>query len=259
MKPVIGIDVSKGMSHGFIFLDRNQPYGNSFRFLHTSDEMNSLLAALSGERPDVVLESTGHYHLGIVAVLEKRGYRVITLNPLISQRARKTKLRKVKTDAEDAKHLAELYYKENLCITTATKHPAEQTELRFLSRQHEMISHAYVQAQLNFQSILDQLFPLYSTIFGQLFSRTALEVLRKYPVPELVLASTHSEIVTTIQTYCNRSYSWASNKAESIFSAAKNSLALDSSPSQITALKLMINLLLEYQQHLTDLELEIKK
>lgn len=31
----------------------------------------------------VVLESTGHYHLGIVAILKKIGFEIITLNPLI--------------------------------------------------------------------------------------------------------------------------------------------------------------------------------
>lgn len=36
----------------------------------------------SFSKPAVVLESTGHYHRGLVAVLQKKGYEVITLNPL---------------------------------------------------------------------------------------------------------------------------------------------------------------------------------
>ncbi|WP_206669912.1 hypothetical protein [Paenibacillus luteus] len=59
---------------------------------------------------------------------------------------------------------------------------------------------SYVQAQLNFQSILDQLFSLYSTVLGQVFSRTSLEVLRKYPTPERVIAIKHIEIVEMIHT-----------------------------------------------------------
>jgi transposase len=116
MRPVIGVDVSKGESEGSIFL----AYGKSFRFQHTYEEINKLLAKLqevkelTGLKPAVVLESTGHYHRGLVTVLQKKGYEVITLNPLIPQWAHKFKLRKVKTDAEDAKHLAELYYKEQL-------------------------------------------------------------------------------------------------------------------------------------------------
>ncbi|SFM52348.1 Transposase [Paenibacillus sp. 1_12] len=195
--------------------------------------------------------------MGLVAALQKQAYKIIILNPLIPQRARKSKLRKVKTDAEDAKHLAELYYKEELKPTPLKQN--EQVELRFLSRQHEMITHAYVQAQLNFQSILDQLFPLYSNLFGQLFSKTALQVLRKYSTPEQVLLSDVEEITRTISSSCNRSSSWATKKAEDIVTAAKNSLMTNSSNhSQIISLRLMIDLLMEYQTHLSHLEREIQ-
>lgn len=263
MNPVIGIDVSKGESEGFIFLERNNPLGKSFRFLHTYDGIQNLISrlqeveSLTKRKPAIVLESTGHYHLGLVAVLQKQEYEIIILNPLIPQRARKSKLRKVKTDAEDAKHLAELYYKEEL--KPAPLKQNKQVELRFLSRQHEMITHAYVQTQLNFQSILDQLFPLYSNLFGQLFSKTALLVLRKYPTPEQVLLSDLEEITRTISSSCNRSNPWAIKKTEALVTAAKNSLMMNTSnQSQIIALRLMIDLLMEYQTHLSHLEKEIQ-
>lgn len=136
--------------------------------------------------------------------------------------------------------------------------PISQEELRFLSRQYEMISHSYVQAQLNFRSMLDQVFPLFSTVFGQLFSMTALEILRKYPTPEHVLNADHDEMKETIHAQCNRSFLWASQRADDIVKAAKNSLIVDSNSCQITALRLMINLLMEYQNHLADLERAIK-
>ncbi|MEG6589305.1 IS110 family transposase [Paenibacillus barengoltzii] len=263
MKPVIGIDVSKGESEGDILLERNKPYEKAFRFQHTHDDISRLIVKLEeveelvGVKLAVVLESTGHYHLGLVSTLQKHGYEVIALNPLIPQRARKSKLRKVKTDSEDAKHLAELYYKDEL-KPSLTKRSKEQEELRFLSRQHQMITHAYVQAQLNFQSILDQVFPLYTDILGQLFSVTALEVLKRYPTPEHVLNALQEEIKDSIASRCNRSDSWASTKAAAIVQAAKNSLVIEPNPSQIIALRLMINLLMEYQSHLANLEEEIR-
>ncbi|PYI49941.1 IS110 family transposase [Paenibacillus flagellatus] len=263
MKPVIGIDVSKCESEGYIFLERNKPYEKAFRFLHTHEEITKLnmklekVEELAGAKPAVVLESTGHYHLGLVGALQKHGYEVIVLNPLISQRARKSKLRKVKTDSEDAKQLAELYYRDEL-KAGLTKRSMEQEELRFLSRQHQMINHAYVQAQLHFQSILDQVFPLYTDIFGQLFSVTALEVLKMYPTPEHVLTAAQDELKEKIVARCNRSDSWASTKAAAMIQAARNSLVIDPNPSQVIAMRLMINLLMEYQSHLANLEQEIK-
>ncbi|ARF66913.1 hypothetical protein B7C51_02495 [Paenibacillus larvae subsp. pulvifaciens] len=121
-----------------------------------------------------------------------------------------------------------------------------------------MIRHSYVQAQLNFRSILDQVFPLFSTVFGQLFSMTALEVLRKNPTPEHLLNADHDEMKETIHVQCNRSFLWASQRADDIVKAAKNSLIVNSNSCQITALRLIINLLMEYQNHLANLERAIK-
>ncbi len=72
MKPVIGIDVSKGESEGDILLERNKPYEKAFRFQHTHDDISRLIVKLEeveelvGVKPAVVLESTGHSHLGLV-------------------------------------------------------------------------------------------------------------------------------------------------------------------------------------------------
>lgn len=43
MNPVIGLDVSKGQSQGQVFLDKGQPYGKSFSFLHTQEGLHYLL------------------------------------------------------------------------------------------------------------------------------------------------------------------------------------------------------------------------
>lgn len=62
MRPVIGIDVSKE-SQGFILLEKNKPYGNSFRFQHTHSEMSKLfmkldeIGKLTGLRPVVQTSS----------------------------------------------------------------------------------------------------------------------------------------------------------------------------------------------------------
>lgn len=40
---IIGIDVSKGESQGQAFLDKNRPYGTSFRFSHDKKGLEFLL------------------------------------------------------------------------------------------------------------------------------------------------------------------------------------------------------------------------
>ncbi|MEC0344114.1 IS110 family transposase [Peribacillus frigoritolerans] len=60
----------------------------------------------------VILESTGHYHTPVIQYLEEHGILYILLNPIISYQAKKSSLRKVKTDAIDVYQLCVLYYKE---------------------------------------------------------------------------------------------------------------------------------------------------
>ncbi len=121
MNPVIGLDVSKGESQVQAFLDKGKPYRKSFSIKHDREGLETFLAflqeveqAAQGQPPSVVLESTGHYHLPVIQFLEDQEYVYIVINPLISHRAKSSSLRKVKTDAVDAYHLCELYYKEEL-------------------------------------------------------------------------------------------------------------------------------------------------
>jgi transposase len=64
----------------------------------------------TGQKPPIILESTGHYHSSVVQYLEERGYLLIIVNPLISYKAKSSSLRKVKTEAADAYHLCWLFY-----------------------------------------------------------------------------------------------------------------------------------------------------
>jgi transposase len=94
MNPVVGIDVSKENSQGQAFLDKNQPYKQSFHFEHTEDGFQFFLKIfqeiekMCGVRPAIILEATGHYHQPVVQVVEKHEYLLMVVNPLTSQRAK---------------------------------------------------------------------------------------------------------------------------------------------------------------------------
>ena len=94
MNPVIGLDVAKGESQVQAFLEKKKPYKKSFKVAHTLDGLQDLYAFIkeveevSGSKPPLVLESTGHYHIPVVQYFEKRGYLLIVVNPLISYKAK---------------------------------------------------------------------------------------------------------------------------------------------------------------------------
>lgn len=262
MRPVIGIDVSKGESEGQVFLDKNKPYGKAFRFSHSKSgflEFENLLSevtTVSQKRPDIILEATGHYHLPILDFLESQGYSPIILNPLIAQRAKKSSLRKVKTDAKDAFHLAELFYKEDFEPTKERN--LQLMNLRHLTREHEALTQIYIQHKLNFQSILEQVFPFYSGVFSDLFSATSLRLLQHYPTPHRVREASTEEIAERITSLNSRPLSWSLQKAATLKIAAENNpifgVILD---SHALTLNLMIELILQYQEHLRFLEEQI--
>lgn len=245
------------------YLERKKPYKKSFKVKHDLDGLASLLdfikeiEDISGDRPPLVMESTGHYHTPVVQYFEEKGYLIIIVNPLISYKAKSSSLRKVKTDIIDANHLCELYYKEDL--EPYKKRGIQLANLRHLTRQHDNITGMYVQTKLQFQTVLDQIFPEYSNVFGDLYSDVSLKILQAFPTSEDILKANNEALTTKIKEFCNsRSLQWANQQAEKLMTAAAQNpfqKALYSSLSP--SLDMYINMLFEYKKHLSLLENEI--
>ncbi|MBV7507397.1 IS110 family transposase, partial [Bacillus sp. sid0103] len=144
MNPVVGLDIAKGESQVQAYLEKKKPYKSSFKVAHTLEGLDELyqflreIESLTGVKPPIVLEATGHYHTPVVQFFEDRNYLLIIVNPLISYRAKSSSLRKVKTDIIDANHLCELYYKEDL--EPYKKRGIQLLNLRNLTRQHENLT-----------------------------------------------------------------------------------------------------------------------
>ena len=212
---------------------------------------------MTGERPQVILESTGHYHKPVVQYLEDRGYLIIIVNPLISYKAKSSSLRKVKTDIIDANHLCELYYKEEL--EPYKKRGIQLLNLRNLTRQHDNITEIVVQIKLQFQAIVYQVFPEYNNVFGNLYSDVSLLTLQAFPTSEEVLKADSETLAVKIKEFCNtRSLQWAKKQAEKLIVAAgQNPFQNNYYSSLILSLDMYIKMLLEYKKHLSMLEDEI--
>jgi transposase len=263
MNPVIGLDVSKGESQVQAFLDKGKPYRKSFKVSHTVEGLGLLEKFLdevrreTSKKPPIVLEATGHYHSSVVQYLEDRGYLLIIINPLISYKAKSSSLRKVKTDAVDVYQLCELFYKEDL--EPYKKRGVQLLNLRNLTRQHENITGVLIQTKLQFQAILDQVFPEYRGVFGDLYSVVSLLTLSEFPSSEDILKASLETIADKIAQLCkSRSYRWANEKAIELKAAAnRNPFEKTLYQSHILSLSIFINIILQYKEHLSKLETEI--
>lgn len=263
MDPVIGLDIAKGESQVQAYLQRKNPYKKSFKFQHHLGGLNKFhtfykeVAAKAEKSPIIILESTGHYHEPVIQFLEKEEIVYIMVNPIVSSGAKKSSMRKVKTDAIDASHLCELYYKEDL--EPYHKKSVQVLNLRNLTRQHDAITGSYVQMKLQFQTVLDQLFPEYKNVFGDTYSRVSLETLLVYPTAEMVLDEDTQCLAEEIKERCpSKSYIWALQRAELLKSAAeRDPFQRNLYSSHLVSLTMYIHILLEYQQHLSKLKKEI--
>lgn len=263
MNPVVGLDVAKGESQVQMFLDKKMPYKNSVKVEHTVEgleELHSYLLDLerqTGMKPPVILESTGHYHAPVVQFLETREYIVIIVNPLVSYRAKSSSLRKTKTDVIDAYHLGELYYKEDL--EPQKKRGIQLLNLRHLTRQHENMTGIMIQTKLQFQAVLDQVFPEYNGVFGDLYAEISLKTLQAYPTSEKVKEAGIDEIAKFIDTHCKaRSFNWALERSEKLVEAAeRNPFQSTLYQSLLISLNMYIDLLQAYRLQLSTLEREI--
>jgi transposase len=263
MNPVVGLDVSKGESQIQAFLDKGKPFRKSFKVSHTLEGLSLLANFLeeikteTGQKPPVILEATGHYQAPVVHYLEQRGYLLIIINPLISYKAKGASLRKVKTDAVDAYLLCELFYKEEL--EPYKKRGIQLLNLRNLTRQHENITGVMIQTKLQFQAVLEQVFPEYKGIFGDLYSVVSLLTLSEFPSSEDILKVSEEEITNKIFELCkSRSSRWAREKAIHLkAAAARNPFQKTVYQSHILSLGMYISIILQYKEHLSKLEAEI--
>jgi hypothetical protein len=79
-----------------------------------------------------------------------------------------------------------------------------------------------VQTKLQFQAILDQVFPEFRGVFGDLYSVVSLQTLLEYPTSNDVLVAGEETLAAKIKELCkSRSYKWAETRAKKLISAAE--------------------------------------
>jgi transposase len=150
-----------------------------------------------------------------------------------------------------------LFYKED--FEPYKKRGVQLLNLRNLTRQHENITGVIIQTKLQFQAVLEQVFPEYAGVFGDLYSVVSLLTLSEFSSSEDILNTDEEKIADKILEFCkSRSIRWAKEKAKDLKSAAlRNPFEKTIYQSHILSLRIYINILLQYKEHLSKLESEI--
>ncbi|MGN7360444.1 IS110 family transposase [Paenibacillus sp. SAF-054] len=158
----------------------------------------------------------------------------------------------MKTDAADAWHLAEIYYRGD--VKAHREWEESYTELQQLTRQHEFVSAIYVQAKLNSRALLEQVFPDFIGVFHNLYAITSLKVL------ERCLDNRIEDVGDLIRECVGKSYSkgWITEKTKRL-NKLMDWKTQERSQSETIALTSMVSLLLEFDKQLTCLEMQMEE
>ncbi|ERN51125.1 IS110 family transposase, partial [Alkalihalophilus marmarensis] len=181
------------------FINKKKPYHKNFKISHINKKLKSLIQFIKNlttktkKKPPIILKTTKHYQTPIIHYLKKQNYLLIIINPLISYKTKNSNLQKIKTNTTNTYLLYKLYYKKKL--KPYKKHNIQLLNLHNLTKQHKNITNTLIQTKLQFQTILNQIFPKFKKIFKNLYSIISLLTLKKFPSSKNIL-NTHNKILT---------------------------------------------------------------
>ncbi|MDO4468195.1 MAG: IS110 family transposase [Bacillota bacterium] len=228
--PVITVDVSKGINHYQGFENYEKAYTKSKKIKNTKSDfeefmeyVEKLKVKTNVEDIPIVFEATGVYHRCFQAFLDDSKIPYIIISPLISARFRKLELHSNKTDPLDCKNIAKVFYlQENLY--RFNKMDEYYINLQKLNRYYEdQLNHLRKQ-KVGFKSYLDVVFPYFDKCFdkGKIYNDLPLEILMKYPHPELVLQASEDKMVEYLLKKCNHQIGYVRNVVKKVRKLAED-------------------------------------
>ena len=229
--PVITVDVSKGSCHYQPFLENGKPLRKA-RVLHdTIEGFSDLKETIEKvkekgvvETVSVVFEATGVYHRCLQKYLDDNSIPYFIISPLLSSAYRKTDLHGNKTDPLDCAHIAKAYYCED-DLMPFFKQEDRYIKLQKLNRYYEAELIHLKKRKVCFRIFLDIIYPRLDKCFGSngsLYDPIPMEVLKKYPHPDLLLKHKESTINKVIEKKVNHDQKFVEKIVHKMYDCAKH-------------------------------------
>lgn len=252
----VGIDVAKNSHEACVIDDAGKVVVNPFSFQNSVKGFTKLTNALfevSAECSafEFGMEATGHYWINLYCKLIELDFNVHVINPVQSDALRNLYIRKTKNDSRDSFIIADLIrfgrYSE-----TSLSNP-ELLTLKELSRQRFYLVDCISDAKRKVISLLDKIFPEYSSLFADTFGATSLQLLSTYTSPDELAALETDKLAEFLSAASKGRFS--KSKASEIQNVAKNTFgsALFSSSSSF-AIKQFIEQIKLLESQVDDLD-----
>ena len=236
MEKYAGIDIAKKVhwmcvtdGEGRLIMEP-RPYGND------SEGLSRMVADLDLYGGDVAvgMESTGCYWRSCYKVLAEGGYPVSVINPVKTCAERKQgNLGRAKTDRVDCLVVADTLRKQGVPPTPSPD--ADAAQLRDLCRFRRTVSESLSRAKIQATALLDQVWPEYPRLFGNLFCGASLAVLRRFAVGDMGADGLASDLLSASR---NR---YGAAKAVEVLDSLRETCGVPATDALLLQLRLLLD------------------
>lgn len=212
---IITFDVSKGSCHyqGFIDQDTSFTKPKILKFTKSSfneleDYASRLKTKANVDNVSYVFEATGVYHEVLRKYLDDNKLEYYIISPLLSAKYRQTELHSNKSDPLDCTNIAKVYYGTKDERLNQYKSPVSKYEnLQRLNRYYEDVLVHLRKYKVTLRSYLDIAMPDFDTCFPKkdIYNPLAIEVLKKYPHPNLINKTKEETMIKYLESKTNHS------------------------------------------------------
>jgi len=226
---IVGIDVASE-KHDYFMLHqetgtvfstssvtiRNDEEG--YKKLHK--DIQSFCGATGDSNVHIGLESTGIYHTNIIAFLLSQDYKVMMINPILTNMTRKaSRVHSPKNDNLDAQTICKYMIDHSDEFSPYTPSLYHKTALKSLSRKRFFISRELRKAKLAVNNLVQLVFPEFKSLFTNIYGVSAIAILKEYGSPKRIAKAHERKISSLLHGRCKCS-------ASQIIETAKRSVGL---------------------------------
>jgi len=181
MQYFLGIDIAKD-SFDIALIDKEQKLLAKAKYPMGYEGFMEFATFLQNYPKDelfILFESTGIYHLNLLAFLLEKEYRCALVNPmLIKAHIQSSTLRKSKTDTIDAKHIALFGFYHHSKLSLANNELF--SSIKPLLRERVALSQEVAKLKTEIKALVDQLFYELSKNYN-IFTKSILHLLLQAP------------------------------------------------------------------------------
>ena len=226
---IVGIDVASEKHDyfmiqtetGTVFSVSSKSIGNDedgYKKLHR--DILSFCGATGDSNVRIGLESTGIYHTNIIAFLLAQDFKVMMINPILTNMTRKaSRVHSPKNDNLDAQTICKYMIDHSDEFSPYTLSLYHKSALKSLSRKRFYIVEELRKSKLAVYNLVQVIFPEFKSLFSSIYGESAVAVLKAYSSPAKIARARTEKISSLLHGRCRCT-------PEQIIDAAKHSVGL---------------------------------